>query len=462
MRSAIGLFQTLLFLAFFSSWATASNAAGACPRPSPGSHAEQPENLYSSNGVLKVSFGYYTSMDDAGRTLFCFRTPGGKQGPTLHVKPGDLLDVTVTNHVPTPSGAPTEVVSNAGTQCGATTMTVASTNVHFHGTNTSPKCHSDEVIRTLINSGQTFHYHVRFPKDEPPGLYWYHQHVHGTSEAATQGGATGAIIVEGIGKYQPAILGLPQRILLIRDQMVVAKPKKGEPFPGFDVSLNYVPVNYPDYQLAIIQMKAGTREFWRVVNSAADTVMRLKVLYDDVAQPLDVVAFDGVPAGSQDGTHRGRIFTESEILIPPAGRAEFILTGPSAKVKNAVFQTSRVDTGPIGDVDPTRPLAVIRTGPDATTSPAEVETGTAEPMRFEGLWAAQPTAHRNLYFSETPPSNPKKFFVTVDGRNPLFLSQTILRPLRRRKAQSKTGPSKTGRARSTNSTYIRYISSFWT
>ena len=39
----------------------------------------------------------------------------------------------------------------------------------------------------MINSGETFQYDVQFPLDEPPGLYWYHPHIHGISEAAVQG-----------------------------------------------------------------------------------------------------------------------------------------------------------------------------------------------------------------------------------------------------------------------------------
>ena len=53
------------------------------------------------------------------------------------------------------------------------------------------------MIHTLINSGHTFNYSLKFPTSEPPGLYWYHPHVHGIAEAAVQGGASGAIIVEG-------------------------------------------------------------------------------------------------------------------------------------------------------------------------------------------------------------------------------------------------------------------------
>jgi FtsP/CotA-like multicopper oxidase with cupredoxin domain len=109
------------------------------------------------------------------------------------------------------------VVSNSINKCGDVTMTISSLNVHYHGTNTSPACHGDQVIHTIINSGETFNYSLKFPTDEPPGLYWYHSHVHGIAEAAVQGGASGAIIVEGIENIQPAVADLPERVLIIRD-----------------------------------------------------------------------------------------------------------------------------------------------------------------------------------------------------------------------------------------------------
>ena len=110
-------------------------------------------------------------------------------------------------------GCPAEPTSAASPD-----MTATSVNMHFHGTNTSPRCHSDEVIRTLINSGETFNYTLHIPNDEPPGLYWYHPHVHGISSMAVQGGSTGAIEVEGIANVQPAVAGLPERYLVLRDQ----------------------------------------------------------------------------------------------------------------------------------------------------------------------------------------------------------------------------------------------------
>ena len=142
----------LLLMAGTIAPAFASTATdGPCRRPAAGSVVAEPAALYSRNGLLKVEFDYFTSVDEAGRTLFCFVTAGGAESPTLHLHPGDTLDLTVNNLNPKPPpGSPTEVMSSASEKCGAVTMTITSVNVHFHGTNTAPKCHADEVIHTLI------------------------------------------------------------------------------------------------------------------------------------------------------------------------------------------------------------------------------------------------------------------------------------------------------------------------
>ncbi len=400
-----------------------------CPRPPAGSAVQPPPDLYSQNGSLSLAFNYYTTVDAAGRTLFCLVTPDGLQSPTLHIHPGDTLNLVVTNLNPAPPpGAPSEIVSNASDLCGDAVMTITSVNVHFHGTNTSPRCHGDQVIHTLINSGESFKYSLKFPASEPPGLYWYHPHVHGIAEAAVQGGASGAIVVEGIENIQPAVAGLPQRILLVRDQTVASNTNSDQTPPAWDISLNYVPIDYPAYIPAVIKMKPGGQEFWRVANASADTILDLQVRYDGVPQPLQFVALDGVPTGSQDGTRRGKLVTETDILVPPAARVEFIVTGPAASVKQAVFQTLNIDTGPFGDSDPTRPLATITAAPTGMSpSLAMIAAPSAAPgpQLFEGLDTATVTAARTLYFSEvlsdpSNPASPTNFFITVDGAIPVL------------------------------------------
>jgi FtsP/CotA-like multicopper oxidase with cupredoxin domain len=170
-----------------------------CGRPSAGEVVKNPPALFSRAGSLTVFFSYRTRQDDEGRTLYCFMTPDGLENPTLHVRPGDHLIINVTNNVPNTGGMSMAVSSKDA--CGATKMTAASLDIHYHGTNTPPLCHQDEVIHTLINSGQSFRYEVAFLSDGPPGLYWYHPHVHGISESAVQGGASGAIIVDGIQQF---------------------------------------------------------------------------------------------------------------------------------------------------------------------------------------------------------------------------------------------------------------------
>jgi len=438
-RVAVAAVCALLSTAAFAAGtATATN----CPRPAAGSVVAQPVDLYSDAGVLNVRLDYVTSLDSDNRTLFCFITPEGIESPTLHVKPGDTLKITLTNKLPAlPAGTPRETMSLASNVCGSRTMDATSINMHFHGTNISPVCHADGVIDTLIDSGQTFIYNVAFPRDEPPGLYWYHPHVHGLSDAAVQGGASGAIVVEGIENAQPAVAGLPARILVIRDQNVHGfEPPNTTPntitaasyagVPSWDVTLNYVPIAYPFLVPAVIKLPPGRREFWRVLNASADTIIDLQLNYDGVPQTFEVVALDGVCTGSQDGARRGKTMKMTDILLPPAGRAEFIITGPAADATRAALETLEIQTGPAGDNDTARTLAVLRADFAAAEplQPMPAVSAWPGPQRFEGLDWSEVTAHRKLYFSEVPlssnPEGPTNFYITVDGAKPALFSPT--------------------------------------
>lgn len=405
---------------------TNSNFGGPCPRLAPGSIVPAPPSLFSSNGQLTVNLSYNSMPDPNGNTRYCFTTPNGSESPTLHVNPGDTLTVIVKNNLPAPTSAASMApTTNASTVCGAATQNASSVNVHYHGTNTSPTCGSDEVIHTLINSGQTFTYNVVFPSNEPPGLYWYHPHVHGLAEVAVLGGASGAIVVEGIQNVQPAVAGLPERIFVIRDQLLpVGDPPEsapGGPVPGWDLSVNYVPILYPNYVPGNIQMKPGAKEFWRVSNSCADTILDLEVVFNGVPQTIQIVGMDGVPTNSQDGTQPGMLVPATDVLLPPASRVEFIVTGPAANVQSAALQTLFVQTGPLGDNDPQRPLFTITPNPFAPEpSPVPPVNGSGGGQRFAGLATAPITAHRTLYFSEDNAA--AQFFITVQGQTPTLFS----------------------------------------
>jgi FtsP/CotA-like multicopper oxidase with cupredoxin domain len=432
IHSSAGLRRFLLAIFILSLFQlSAFSQSAPCPRYHAGSTVIEPTNLFSAGGKLQITFTYQTRLDQFGNTLYCFTTEDGVESPTLHVHPGDQLIIHLKNELPKSSSSaamPGMMVTGARPgDCANKAMDDTSVNIHYHGTNTPPTCHQDEVITTVVNSGDSYDYDVHFPTDEPPGLYWYHPHIHGISEAAVLGGASGAIVVDGIENVNPEVAGLPARTLIIRDNLVPGNPTPGGAIPSWDISLNYIPVPYPSFTPAVVAMKPQQKELWRVLNASADTIIDLQLQYDHVIQPLTVVALDGVPTGSQDGLRKGESVVTRHILLPPASRAEFIICGPSLKVKSAVLSTLNIDTGPDGDNDPTRPILAIKASNGAAEPALRIANTSSLPPseRFFGLANMAPTAHRKLYFSEvlsdpSDPNSPTNFFITVDGQTPVL------------------------------------------
>lgn len=406
-----------------------------CPRSTAGSTVQQPPVLTSSNGVLNVTFSYQSVQDSHGRFLFCFMTPDGLENPTLQVNPGDLLTITVTNNNTNPQGSMSMTLN--APNCGGPTdtqMVPTSLNIHYHGTNTSPTCGSDEVIKTIINTGETFTYNVQFPSNEPPGLYWYHPHVHGNAEQALLGGASGAIIVNGIQNVQPAVSELTQQVIVIRDQAQVqgigegSGPCVSNNIPFQDITVNHVPIdsnidqnNNVTFTPAVFQYEERDPQFWRVTNSSSDTILDLSLMYDGVAQNLQIVEIDGVPVNSQDGTTKpGKLINVSDFRLPPASRVEFIANMPSRSVQLAQLVTNHIDTGAAGDCDPTRPIFTLIRHDEARTGgrvPKFTHFDTSG-QRFRGLGSAPIAKYRDVYFDEQPayPQTPTQFFMVVQGQ----------------------------------------------
>ncbi len=180
-------------------------------------------------------------------------------------------------------------------------------------------------------------------------------------------------------------------------------------------------------------MKPQERQLWRVLNASAITCLDLQVLFNDFAQPVSVVAIDGVPVNFNGNAGQTAV-TKRHLLVPPAGRVEFIVKPPKAGVR-ASLVTRTVDTGPAGENDPTRPLATIMTTADAPApqsvvpaSPAQPGVETAGPLKN-----VTPVRTRKLYFSEAPkdptnPNSPTVFYITVNGSSPAVFDPTSPNP----------------------------------
>jgi len=192
--------------------------------------------------------------------------------------------------------------------------------------------------------------------------------------------------------------------------------------PAKDLSINYVPVPYPQYQPAVITMKPAERQLWRVLNASAITYVDLQLLFNDRVQRLGLVAFDGVPI-NENGNAEQPVVWRGHILLPPAGRAEFIVKGPAEGVR-ASLVTRSVDTGPAGENDPTRPLAAIVTKANAVEPQSQVPVSPASSIAPTiPLSQVKPARVRRFYFSEKPqnpsdPNSPTIFMLTAEGQTP--------------------------------------------
>jgi FtsP/CotA-like multicopper oxidase with cupredoxin domain len=431
----------------------------------------EPEDLRSANGVLQVELAFRGYLDDKGGPHYCYVARDGGIAPNLRLHPGDMLILRLKNEATIPAGikSSTAVMDHSSDEKSASTnqhldacsggpMIASATNLHFHGLLIPAACHADETLKTLVEPHDPpFEYRFRVPDEQPPGMYWYHPHVHGISKTQILGGASAALIVEGIEQADPQLAGLPERVFVVRDENLAhpnAEPPPlstatkflrtdpegdamnmgtGEGKPAKDLSINYVPIPYPKYPPAVIRMRPRARELWRVANASAITYLNLQVLYKSAPQPLEVVALDGAPLslGAAGNKASARV---SHMVIPPGGRAEFVLNGPPAGV-DATLVTRGVDTGPMGENDPRRALAVLQVAADA---PMPRSALTANPRALvtrqeERLGSEIPAEHRKLYFSEkqknpNDPNSPTTFFVTVEGQTPKAFDPGSARP----------------------------------
>jgi FtsP/CotA-like multicopper oxidase with cupredoxin domain len=437
------LFRNLIVIAACCAPVSAAWAQ-ACPQLRPGATAREPASISSTNGVLRADFSFRTSVDEYGLRHYCYVYGANTISPTLRVHPGDELVLRLRNELPADGNlsAPSELPwPHAHTMtiqgaCGGGKLYASSTNLHFHGVSIAPSCHADDVISTLVEpgagaNGGWYEYRFRIPRDQSPGLYWYHPHPHGFSEAQVLGGASGALIVEGVERVNPRVADAFERLIVLRDQILPGTDEVGEDAgPARDVTVNGVPVMFPMNRAVSLEAQAGRREFWRVLNAAADTYFDLQLRTAREAKDapeaavFEIVALDGAPAEAEKVTH---------VLIPPGGRAEFLVTMPRGKAF-AQLVTLRYDTGPAGESTPERVLANVDWRGNAVDAGREAAVSRqAMGGGVRGLEALKPARTRKLYFSERHQdpndyASTAEYFITIDGETPRAFDMHSMRP----------------------------------
>jgi suppressor of ftsI len=309
-----------------------------------------------------------------GKSAFLFK--GREDPPVIHARPGENIRLTYVN----------QMSSHSQEQCiDGPCMNM--TNLHFHGLHVSPDAPQDDVITMMTMPGQSLHYVVNIPLDQPPGLYWYHTHPHGESYQQDLDGMSGAIVIDGMERYVPEVQHMRERILVLRELVAAGNgPAASELRRRIEIPAAAcgASTEKPERVFTVngavrpqIAIAPGERQFWRIVNASPDRYADLKV---DTEQ-FEIVALDGMPLSFHDPKHRAEF--RDHILVPPAGRVEAIVTGPKAGVQ-ASLRTLCFDTGPDGDANPAMVLADIVDTPQSSRA-APIAAGVARPPVYKPL-----------------------------------------------------------------------------
>jgi FtsP/CotA-like multicopper oxidase with cupredoxin domain len=257
-------------------------------------------------------------------------------------------------------------------------------------------------------------------------MYWYHPHAHGLASYEVGNGMAGAIIVEGIANAVPQTAGLRERVIILGDvpndssfaageSSVLRRSSASALTHSATARRGTQDADNPQggnacapetdatsmingATMASIGIKPGETELFRVLNASGHRHFDLAV----DGQTLQLVAQDGVPVNTYPAAPS--TIAMSDIVIPPAGRAEFLVTGAATP---AALVSKCVQTGPGGDTSPQIMLGVL-TNDSNWPSAATATTQAKRVLKLTSISFSQyyhttmpaPAQQRLVHFTE--------------------------------------------------------------
>jgi len=365
----------------------------------------QPPRVQAKNHVLSLTLH---AVNENGRDAFAF--DGETVAPTIRASPRDVLKITFINDLP----------SKSPETC-AVNPCMDMTNLHFHGLSVSPDAPQDDVLTMLAKPGQVLHYSVEIPRDHPPGLFWYHTHPHGESHRQVLDGMSGAIVVEGMGRYVPEVEQLRERVIVVRGRSIEHDPNAAAlmrdveiPAKGCGQEAEAVEEIFTVNGVLRprIEIAPKERQFWRIVNASADRYLDLQL----DGQTFEIVALDGMPLAYRDPKHPTRV--TDHLLVAPAGRLETIVTGPLPGT-NRALRTLCVDTGPVGDPNPEMVLAdLVQPSP---TQPSPNRPDATAPRRVHSI-DDRPPLYRPIDVEPLKKAEPDFTVIFTEDKNGFYIN----------------------------------------
>ena len=352
----------------------------------------EPEVRRSVNGELRTTLrAAYAYRDLGGFRLFLRSYEGGSPGPTLRMKPGEVLRIRLTNDLP-PNPDPMPMNISIPHQFN-------NTNFHFHGAHASPSGVADNVMRSM-QPGKTYDIEIELPKDHTSGTYWYHLHHHGSADVQMASGMLGVVIVEGDFADVPEIANARERTLVLAEVVFDQRGMIEDFERVFRLTANrFFSVN--GQRRPTITMRPGEVQRWRLLGGSYQNDMLLELEKHD----LHVIAYDGIQLGNVESLRN--------LLMAPGQRADVLVQagGPGTYEFHAVPNDQ-------GYPSPTGPVARLVVSGDPM--PMKLPAALPKPP-FETIRDSEISGRRTLTFSAILPQTEAagvwhEFSFLIDGK----------------------------------------------
>lgn len=351
----------------------------------------------------------------------------GLGGVRLALQPGDKLRVRLVNHLPT--------VTDADHIADDPYLINNPTNLHTHGLIVEPHravgpadTFGDYVFAQVINPANqavppgvtavtpvhpgldlvqgAAEYEYNIDAAHPPGLLWFHPHLHGVSLNQVTAGLAGAITIGSAADQcadsacVSAVTQSGLRHIVLKDTQVAsggvlstqpdptfcdgapASPRQGT-CPGQGSFAGGTWLNTVNGQVYPQITVGGSGEVWRILNASGNRGYQLSVVMAPSGQalPLQVIAIDGIALGSTSvnpaafagkfkpmpcpgqGVSGKQTVCTDTLRMMPSSRVDVrvLRTDTGAPDRTAILQTAQYDTGDgvIGDHWPAIDLAAV-------------------------------------------------------------------------------------------------------
>jgi FtsP/CotA-like multicopper oxidase with cupredoxin domain len=321
--------------------------------------------IRARNGILWAVLEAKPQTVHVGKAAFPgFIYNGNYGGPVLRVHPGDFVHIRLINHLP------------------------EATNLHFHGLRVTPEGTGDNV-HIVVPPGTNFDYAFRIPPNHPPGLFWYHDHLHGSTEPHVEAGLSGAILIEGFSKDFRGLSGIPEKLMVLKD---VSLPGCQGTVLKAQLHCRVMSVNGgADWHTS---MAPGSTQLWRICNQGAN-------LWVHLAVPGAVLRIIG-----RDGTPAEHVAETTTIDVMPASRIDVLVTANSPGTLTLLAENMMTGSGATMALN--RQLGTITVaGPATPVPPGAIAFPPQRDLRSSPV-----SVRRVITFTEDPDAN--KYF--IDGK----------------------------------------------